>query len=46
MAAFAHTRALTADEYAPFFRMLKYGVPIGSVRNKVIMAGLDPSRLE
>ena len=33
-------------DYAPFFRMLKVGVPMQAVQNKVAMAGLDASLLK
>lgn len=33
-------------DYAPFFKMLKVGVPLPVVSNKVVAAGLDPTLLE
>ncbi len=33
-------------DYAPFFKMLKVGVPLPVVSNKVLAAGLDPALLE
>jgi len=33
-------------DYAPFFKMLKVGVPLPVVSNKALAAGLDPALLE
>ena len=32
--------------YAPFFRQLKFGVPVDAIKAKLSLSGLDPSVIE